>query len=160
MSKSHVLSGLIRKRSELSGLALYHDRQRKQALDQLAAIDKSLKVFDPTIDLQAIKSKRVSHRNRFFLNGEGSRLVLEVLRDNPGGLDTGAIVDEIVRRKEIDLAEVDAQALLYTVSSFVCVTVQIHIAELVHLTKLHTTEARKEGFRLVIVLAIRPHVFN
>ena len=119
MAKSHVLSGLIRKRSELSGLALYHQRQRKQALEQLAAIDKSLKVFDPTIDLKAIKSKRVSHRNRFFLNGEGSRLVMEVLRDNPNGLDTGAIVDEIARRKAINLAEVDGQALLYTVKQVI-----------------------------------------
>ena len=101
MAKSHVLSGLIRKRSELSGLVLYHQRQQQQAAKQLAAIDKSIKIFDPTFDLKKIKSKRVSHRNRFFLNGEGSRPVLEVLRDNPQGLNTGAIVDEIVQRKGI-----------------------------------------------------------
>ena len=119
MAKSHVLSGLIRKRSELSGLVLYHQRQKQQAAKQLAAIDKSIKIFDPTIDLNSIKSKRVSHKNRSFLHGEGSRLVLEVLRDNPRGLDTGAIVDEIVQRKGIDLEAVDGQALLYTVKQII-----------------------------------------
>lgn len=119
MADSFVISGLIRKRSELSGLKLYHQRQLEQANKQLAAIDQSIKVFDPTINIKKIKAKRVSHRNRFFLNGEGSKLVLEVLRDNPQGLDTIAIVNEIVRRKGIDIESVDAQALLYTVKQII-----------------------------------------
>ena len=100
MTQSHVLSGLLQKRSELLGRIedLKHEL-RKATLD-VQAIDSSIKVFDPNFNLRSVRPKQRRAKNRFFTkHGETSRFVLNVLREQTEPLNTNQIADIAVVRK-------------------------------------------------------------
>jgi hypothetical protein len=63
MAESHVVSGLLAKRSELVGQIekLQDEIARVRAL--MYCIDGSIKLFDPDYDLRAIAGKRTNRTN-------------------------------------------------------------------------------------------------
>ena len=90
MAESHVISALIKKRSELSGEIEHYEKIIKEYRENLASIDKTIHIFDETYDLRSIKSKRVI-KNSYFASGEATKMVLDVLRtaDEPIKTDKG-----------------------------------------------------------------------
>ena len=81
MAESHVLSGLVAKRSELAGEA-EHCRQELQRLAAaLGHLDATIRLFDPDYDLGSIRPRTRRRGQRWFGPGECQRLVLDVLRD-------------------------------------------------------------------------------
>ncbi len=88
MAESHVISGLVSKRAELSGLFQQHQAELKKIAIDLAHIDAAIKLFDPDYDLNAIKAKDTKQLNPWFDHGEASRLILDVLRSASSALST------------------------------------------------------------------------
>lgn len=88
MAESHVISGLVSKRAELSGLFQLHQIELRQIAIDLAHIDGAIKLFDPDYDLNAIKAKAKKQLNPWFDHGEASRLILDVLRSASTALST------------------------------------------------------------------------
>lgn len=84
MSESHVISALVAKRSELSGLVEHYMQEIKRMDADLHHIDASIKLFDPDYDLRTIKIKQHRKVNLYFKHGESARLVLDVLREVGG----------------------------------------------------------------------------
>jgi hypothetical protein len=82
MAESHVISGLVSKRAELSGLFQQHQAELRQIAIDLAHIDGAIKLFDPDYNLNAIKAKVTKPLNPWFDHGEASRLILDVLRSS------------------------------------------------------------------------------
>lgn len=80
MAESHVISGLVAKRADLSGLIAQHRQEMARLQGDLQHLDATIKLFEPDYDLRTIKSKQVRQRNQYFERGEGQRLVLEALR--------------------------------------------------------------------------------
>ena len=80
MAESHVISGLVSKRAELTGLI---DR-KQQEIDQMVAevkhLDATIKLFDPKYNLSKIKNKRPYRKSHLFRQKECYRLVLDALR--------------------------------------------------------------------------------
>lgn len=111
MAESHVLSGLVTKRSELTGEIDYHQNQIKKIKADLAAIDRAIKIFEPGYDLRRVKSKAPRIKNHFFKNGEGNTLLMDVIRDAEESITTQQIVEETARRKGIDMDTADRKAL-------------------------------------------------
>jgi hypothetical protein len=99
MAESHVISGLISKRAELSGLFQLHQTQLRQIAVDLAHIDGAIRVFDPDYDLGTIKAKVTKEPNPWFEHGETSKLLLDVLRTSSTALSTRQLGEDMLLLK-------------------------------------------------------------
>lgn len=107
MSEPHVISALVAKRSELSGLVEHYMQEIKRMDVDLHHIDASIKLFDPDYDLRTIKIKQHRKVNLYFKHGESARLVLDVLREVGGVMSTEAVALAIIQKKRLDPMDKD-----------------------------------------------------
>jgi hypothetical protein len=78
MAQSHVLSALIAKRAELAAKIQYTETQPRQLLLDLDALDQTILMFEPDIDLEEIRPKPMPPRHSAF-HGQPGRLLLDIL---------------------------------------------------------------------------------
>ncbi len=76
---SHVLSGLLKKRSEIAGKIEHAHRELNGLIADLDHIDGAIRIIDPDCDVSLSKSKPYPPRMGAF-RGEMARLVLGHLR--------------------------------------------------------------------------------
>jgi len=69
-------------------------------------VDATLKLFDPELDLRSLPPKRFREENRVFRQGESSRLILDVLREADGPLNTVVIAQRIAAKKNLDDSQI------------------------------------------------------
>jgi hypothetical protein len=79
MKNDHVLSGLKAKRSEIAGKIEALQREMRLLVSTIGHIDATIRTFDPSVDLEDIKS-RLPPRFQAF-KGEVSRILLDALRE-------------------------------------------------------------------------------
>lgn len=103
MAESHVVSGLVTKRSELAGLLDHHRKEIERLDGALAHIDATIKLFAPEYDLRGIGRKQYRRYSRLFKKGECYRLSLDTLRESGGKATTAAIAAKIVTEKGFPL---------------------------------------------------------
>ena len=100
MAESHVVSGLIAKRSEMAGLIEHHQKAIARLAADLTHVDATIKLFSPEVDLRTVRAKTHRVRNQYFKPGECQRLILEIYRDAAGqGLSSRQIAEQMVLRK-------------------------------------------------------------
>ena len=99
MAQSPVVSGLVAKRGELAGEVAQYRQELQRLAEELGHVDATIRLFDPTYDLGAIRVKRPSHRNQWFGPGECQRLVLDVLREAVEPLSGSALTQALAARK-------------------------------------------------------------
>jgi len=58
MAESHVISALIKKRSELSGKVEYYEKLLNEFKEDLSSIDRTIHIFDENYNIKSIKSKK------------------------------------------------------------------------------------------------------
>lgn len=102
MGTTFVISGLVSKRAELAGLAEYHAQELDRLDADLKHLDATIKLFDPEMDLRTLPPKRFRESNRIFRQGESNRLILEVLREAGGTLNTQVIAQRVAAKKNLD----------------------------------------------------------
>ncbi len=66
MAESHVVSGLVAKRSELVGQIEKLQDEIAEIRALMDCIDGSIKLFDPDYDLRTIKGKRTNKTNGYL----------------------------------------------------------------------------------------------
>ena len=103
MAQSHVVSGLVSKRSELAGILEHHQKEMQRLGSEISALDVSIKVFDPTYKIQSIKPTKKYNHNPFFASGELHRLIQEVMRDAGQPISTPDISEQVISRKGLTL---------------------------------------------------------
>lgn len=106
MAQSHVLSGLLSKHSELLTLLEHHASEVDRLDAELKHLGATIKLFAPETDLRSLPPKRFVEANKVFKQGESGRMVLEVLREAGGALNTQAIAQRIADKKNLDDAKV------------------------------------------------------
>ena len=116
----HVLSALVRKRSELAGEAVALRARLNQINADLAHIDASILLFDPDYDLSTIRPKR-GHGLAVARPGEMSRFVLTVLREAAGPMPTPAIAARLLADRGLDARD---RALVRNVTKRVGMTLR------------------------------------
>jgi len=120
MAESHIVSALIKKRSELAGEIEYYKKLLDKAKSDLTSIDKTIHIFDDSIDLRTIKSKRVVKKS-YFSSGEATKMVLDVLRTADKPLKTDEISDITASKKSLllnDKERVNFQkSIIYALNS-------------------------------------------
>jgi hypothetical protein len=102
MSESHVVSGLVAKRSELSGQIDAHRSELVRLQSAVAHLDYTIKLFAPEYDLRTIKGKRTNTRNQYFLSSEAQRITLDVMRETGRAMSSREIVEAVLDRKGIE----------------------------------------------------------
>ena len=105
MSESHVVSGLVAKRSKLSGQIEHYMQEIKRMDANLHHLDAAIKLFDPKYDLRTIRVKQHRKRNIYFKQGECARLVLDVLREAGHPLSTEAVALAVLKKKGLDAVD-------------------------------------------------------
>ena len=100
MAESHVVSGLIAKRSEMAGLIEHHQKAIARLAADLTHVDATIKLFSPEVDLRTVRAKNHRARNQYFKPGECQRLILEIYRDAAGQeLSSRQVAEQMVLRK-------------------------------------------------------------
>ena len=66
MADPHVLTGLISKRREIAGQIEHTQDQLRQLVIDLDHVDAAIHIFDPSIELEEIKSRPVPPRHQAF----------------------------------------------------------------------------------------------
>ena|SRR5665213_3249795 len=80
MTETHVISALVKKRAEMSGALMQAEKCVVQLRADLAAIDATIRVFDPSMAPSAIRPRMKRQPSTIFRHGQFSRSVLSVLR--------------------------------------------------------------------------------
>ena len=107
MSESHVVSGLVAKRSELSGLIQHHqDAMRRLSVD-LDHLNAAIKLFDPSFDLRTIKATAHREANPWFKKGESARCVLDALRVAERPLTSRQVGEAILKERGVNSSEIE-----------------------------------------------------
>ena len=102
MAESHVISALVKKRSELLGNIEYYEQIIKESEENLHTIDKAILIFDDSYNLSSVKPIN-KHRNKFFKTGEAKVLILDTLRELGVPTKTDDLSKLIANKKEIIL---------------------------------------------------------
>lgn len=102
MAESHVVTGLVSKRSEVAGQIASYQTEIIRLKDALAHLDGSIKLFAPEYDLRTAKVKRTTTRNQYFKQGEAQRMTLDVMRETGAPMNTREITTLLLKRKGID----------------------------------------------------------
>lgn len=104
MENEHVLSGLIRKRAEIGGeLEAAQTRVRQLILD-IDAVDSTIRLFAPDIDLEEIRPKPLPPRHAAF-KGEIGRAIMEALRASAEGLTVRDLTARVMAARSLNAAD-------------------------------------------------------
>lgn len=99
MAESHVVNGLVDKRSEIAGLIEHHRKELGHLASVLGHLDATLKLFAPEINLRTLRVKQHRVRNILFRPGEMPRFLLDTLRRAGGPLTSRALADHLIAAK-------------------------------------------------------------
>lgn len=105
MAEPHVLTGLIAKRSEIAGKIEHTQDQLRQLVIDLDHIDAAIHIFDPSIELEEIKSRPVPAPHHAF-RGQVTRVVLTTLRNAKKPLTTQDIAQRVMAERGLDTSNV------------------------------------------------------
>jgi hypothetical protein len=80
MSATHVISALRAKRAELSGDVLAAQKRLEKLRDDLDAVDRTLRIFDPNQSPGSIRPVVKRKGDKLFAYGECTRAIMNALR--------------------------------------------------------------------------------
>ena len=96
---NHVISGLVKRRRELSGDMLELLAQTDALARDLEALDRALRMFAPELTPEAIPARRSKPQPDWAMRGEVVRIVLSALRQAEAPLSTAALAIEVLQRR-------------------------------------------------------------
>lgn len=102
MSESYVVSGLVAKRAEMSGLVQQYQSEIDRILSEISHIDATIKLFSPEYDLRSIRAKKRRVQNKYFKPGECPRLVLDILRKAECSITSRKISEAMLQAKGLE----------------------------------------------------------
>lgn len=87
-----ALPALKEKRAQIAGRVISLKKQIARHHKELASLDATITLFDPTYRVGSIRPKRTHRRAKLFKMGELGRLCIDALRRAETPLDTGQVV--------------------------------------------------------------------
>jgi hypothetical protein len=96
VAKSHVVSGLVSKRAEMTGLIEYHRKEMGRLAGDLVHLDASIKLFAPDLDVGSLRPRAHRRHNAYFRSGEVPRFILDTLRRTGGPLTSRSIAEHVM----------------------------------------------------------------
>ena len=103
MAETHVISALVKKRSELRGDIIHYKELITRLDKDLSTIDATIRIFEPDYNLSSIKPTN-KHRNKFFETGEAKVLILDTLRELDKPTKTDDLAHIIATKKSLEFS--------------------------------------------------------
>jgi hypothetical protein len=104
VENDHVLSGLIRKRSEIAGQLEHAQATVRQLIIDIDSLDATIRLFAPDIDLEEIRPKPIPPRHTAF-KGEVYRVILTCLRETQMALTTKDLTIRVMADRGLNIAD-------------------------------------------------------
>ena len=104
MENANVVSGLLRRRQEIADALDRTQAALRQLVHDIDAIDTTLRLFQPDIEIGAVRVKPLARRHAATRH-EASRMIFAVLRDAPGPLTTRELVRAIMEARGMNPAD-------------------------------------------------------
>jgi len=102
----YVLTGLVKRRVQLTGdIERTHDALRKMVAD-LESLDATIRQFDPSHNVEAIRPKAFRPPKDWANRGEMSRIILSILRLASEPMTTRDIAVELLVTRALDRSDV------------------------------------------------------
>ncbi len=99
-----VLHGLLRKRQEIADKLDLAQSQVRQLVLDIDAVDATIRLFQPDIDLSVVKVRPVPRRHEAS-RGDTSRLILSLLREASEPLSHREITQRVMTARGLNLAD-------------------------------------------------------
>ncbi|MDB4222283.1 hypothetical protein N9850_00805 [Granulosicoccus sp.] len=117
MAESHVISALVEKHARLLGEIAYHRKMIQRLQQSVEVTGQSIKLFDPSYKLSRIKPIRRRLRSDYFKQGQCTILILDLLREADGPIDTNTLLDMVLLREGLVIDAVESAAILVTIKN-------------------------------------------
>jgi hypothetical protein len=111
MDNEHVIGGLTRKRAEIAGQIEHTQAALRKLVTELDAIDAAIRIFDPTADVAAIKTKAYPPRHAAF-RGEMMRHVMGCLRVATEPVTSRDIAAAVMKARGLNLDDAEMLTLI------------------------------------------------
>ncbi len=105
MAQTHVISALVKRRSELVGEIEHSQLHTRKLLEDLDHLDATIRQFDPDYEVEKIKPKGFRPPSDWANRGEMSRLVLDMLRRAKEPMTTQDIAEEIMKARGLSVGD-------------------------------------------------------
>ncbi len=99
-----VLHGLLRKRQEIADKLELAQGQVRQLVLDIDAVDATIRLFQPDIDLDVVKVRPTPRRHEAH-RGDTSRLILSLLREAGEALSHREITQRVMTARGLNLAD-------------------------------------------------------
>jgi hypothetical protein len=100
MAHDGVVAALVRRRAELAGRAEHGRAELEAMLAGLAALDATLRLFDPAIEVEAIRPVPCGPRRQGAPLGMRARDILDVLREAGRAMSAREVAARLVEAKD------------------------------------------------------------
>ena len=104
MENEHVLSGLIRKRAEITAEVEGLQMRLRQLIMDADNLDGAIRIFDPGMDLAEIRPRAVPRQHVAF-EGEVRRAVLDALRGTGLALTIKDLALRMMKARKLSAAD-------------------------------------------------------
>jgi hypothetical protein len=112
MADPHVISALREKRAELSGEMIAAEKRILQLRDDIASLDRTIRVFDPTSEPHTIRPILRRKKPTLIPRGQCSRAILDMLRLAEVPMTAREIAAQLAARYQMDASNIDAMNAL------------------------------------------------
>jgi hypothetical protein len=112
MAEPHVISALRAKRAELSVELIAAEKRILQLRDDIASLDRTIRVFDPTAEPHTIRPILRRKKPTVIPRGQCSRAVLETLRHADSPMTAREIAMQLAARYQMGASNTDAMKAL------------------------------------------------
>ncbi len=92
----YALSALTHKRASIASEIVQLERQLRHRRDMLVHVDATLKLLDPSIEVDDIRNKRPPQRIKLFRQGELGRMIVDASRRSGGEASLKDIVTALL----------------------------------------------------------------
>ena len=109
--RPNLLNGLVTKRAELSGRIHANEEEHCLLLRDLRALDATIYLFEPAVDVSEIKPKPVAQPHRASF-GEITRIVLDTLRESTRAMTSCELAMVVLQERQLDEHDATLRSLL------------------------------------------------
>lgn len=93
----YALAALKNKRATIASEIIQLERQIRHRKELLGHVDATLRLLDPSIEVEAIPTKRPRQRVHLFRAGELGRIIIDAIRRAGRPVGITEIVDDLLR---------------------------------------------------------------
>ena len=104
MENDNVVSGLLRRRQEVSDRLEIVQGQMRQLVLDLDALDSTLRLFRPDVEIGMVRIKPVPRRHA-AVRHESSRFIFSILREADAPMTTRGLVRAVMEARGMNTAD-------------------------------------------------------